>query len=66
MDRVKIEPFSIRDSVTGVTTNDYVTALDLDTQFSRDKSILLKNTATTNGLKYKLLTYFHTQGRSKS
>lgn len=47
---------------TGETTNDYVSALDWDTRFLRDKSILLKNTDDANGLKYKLLTQFYYGG----
>ena len=47
---------------TGNTTNDYVSVLDWDTRFLRDKSILLKNTHGSNGLKYKLLTQFYYGG----
>ena len=47
---------------TGVTTNAYASALDWDTRFLRDKSILLKNTDAANGLKYKLLTQFYYGG----
>lgn len=47
---------------TGETTNDYVSALDWDTRFLRDKSILLKNTDNANGLNYKLLTQFYHGG----
>jgi hypothetical protein len=47
---------------TGNTTNAYVTALDWDTRFLRDKSMLLKNTHGSNDLKYKLLVLFYYGG----
>ena len=47
---------------SGDTTNAYVSVLDWDTRFLRDKSILLKNTDAANGLKYKLLTQFYYGG----
>jgi len=54
--RSTIEPWSSWRKIEGTTTNDYVTAMDWDTQTIFRKSILLKNTHGANGLNYKLLT----------
>lgn len=57
-DEVKatLEPWSAWRKLSGITTNDYVDAMDWITQTMSRKSILLKNTHDLNGLKYKLLT----------
>ncbi len=50
-----IAPFNHEDRLLGTTTNDYVSALDLDARGMRSKTIILKNTDGSNSLKYKLL-----------
>jgi len=50
-----ISPHDISGHVEGTTVDAYANALDLDTRGQRSKTIILKNTAGANGLKYKLL-----------
>lgn len=51
----KIEAFNHEGHHEGTTTNDYVSALDLDARGMRSKTIILKNTHATYELNYKLL-----------
>lgn len=55
MESNKVEAFEVSDIKKGTTTDSYVDALDWDCRAGRDKSMLLKNTHGSNGLKYKLL-----------
>lgn len=42
--------------VTGVTTNDYVEVIDLDTRWMGESNFIISNTSVTNDLTYKVAT----------
>jgi len=52
-------------SLTGTTTASYSSALDWKTEELSAKTILLKNTHSSNSLKYKLLGYATDGGLAK-
>lgn len=60
----KIGYYGRTGTTDGSTTAVYVDVLDWETKHVSLKRILLKNTDSTNGLKYKLLCYMYPSGDS--
>ena len=44
---------------TGTTTNDYVTAYSVNSQWAADATIVVTNTDASNNLTYEVLVYSH-------
>lgn len=55
-------PDGLSDEVTGVTTNDYVTALTWHSIGFGRKTIVVENTDSTHSLLYKVICYAHASG----
>ncbi len=55
VEAIKAQTAYTEDSVSGTTTNDWVTALDLDTRGVKNASFVIKNTDGANSLDYKVL-----------
>lgn len=64
MDEAKNVIDGISDKIEGATTNDYVSALSWACLGIAKKTLMLKNTDSTNALKYKVLTYANKDGVS--
>jgi hypothetical protein len=56
------EPLPVGKTLTGTTTDSYTNALDWACHGFNNKTILLKNTHTSNSLKYKVLVYAYSGG----
>lgn len=64
MDEAKNTIDGISDKLEGSTTDDYVSALSWACLGIAKKTLMLKNTAAANALKYKVLTYANKDGTS--
>jgi len=53
---------SIKDTLTGTTTDSYADALNWNCEGFNNKTIMLKNTDDANSLDYKVLTYAYPGG----
>jgi len=53
---------SIKDTLTGTTTDSYADALSWNCEGFDNKTIMLKNTDAANSLDYKVLTYAYPGG----
>ena len=64
MDEAKNVIDGISDRITGATVDAYVSALSWACLGIAKKTLMLKNTDSTNALKYKVLTYANKDGVS--
>lgn len=62
MDEAKNVIDGISDKIEGSTTNDYVSILSWPCMGITKKTLMLKNAAAANALKYKVLSYANKDG----